>query len=257
MNVDQASIIGIIPARFHSTRLEGKPLKMIGGKPMIQHVYEKCKQTIKELVVATDDQRIIEVVHSFGGNVILTSSEHKTGTNRCLEALENWSKQKNKEFKYILNIQGDEPLISIDHLKQLVNCFSDNTATMATLALKTKPSDSLEEGKVYLTKSSNDFALYFSRFPIPFLRDVPKEKWTKINTYYQHIGIYGYTKEALKKFCSMQESDLEKNEKLEQLRWLESGERIKVGCTNIPSYPVDTLEDLNKVRKLYDLNNIN
>jgi 3-deoxy-manno-octulosonate cytidylyltransferase (CMP-KDO synthetase) len=224
---------------------------------MIQHVYEKCKQTINELVVATDDQRIVEAVESFGGNVILTNNKHKTGTNRCLEALENWSNQKNKEFKYIINIQGDEPLISNDHLTQLINCFNDKSATIATLALEIKPSDNIEEGKVYLTKNKDDFALYFSRFPIPFLRDIPKEKWTQINTYYQHIGIYGYTKEALMKFCSMKESNLEKNEKLEQLRWLEAGERIKVGCTNIPSYPVDTDEDLKKVRKLYDLNNIN
>ena len=251
MNVDASSILGIIPARYNSKRLKGKPLEIIGNKPMIQIVYESCKATINELIVATDDIRIFEAVESFGGNAVMTSENHETGTNRCKEAYEKWSLKTDKKFNYIINIQGDEPLISNSHLIELINCFKDNETTIATLALKLKPEDELKEGKVYLTKDINNFALYFSRFPIPYLRDIPKEKWISHHSYYQHIGIYGFSSKALNNFCKLKESSLEKSEKLEQLRWLEDGEKIKIGITSIPSYSVDTIDDLNRVRELY------
>lgn len=252
MIVKQDAILGIIPARYSSTRLEGKPLKTIGDKTMIEHVYKACEKELYNLLVATDDQRIFETVQAFGGNVVLTDPNHETGTNRCLEAFEKWSKKTNKQFEYILNIQGDEPLISRNHLTQLINCFNDKKTAIATIALEIQPSDNIEEGKVYLTKDDNDFALYFSRFPIPYLRDVPKHEWTSKTTYYQHIGIYGFTPQSLKEFCGLKESKLEKNEKLEQLRWLEAGNEIKVGITKTPSFPVDTIEDLEKVRGIYN-----
>ena len=251
MNVDKNSILAVIPARYSSTRLEGKPLKMIGDKTMIEHVYNACKIKLPNLLVATDNENILNTVESFGGNAILTNPNHETGTNRCLEAYEKWSEKSNKNFKYVLNIQGDEPLLSQNHIEELINCFKDKHTSIATLALATQPGESLEEGKVYLTKDDNNFALYFSRFPIPFLRDIPKKNWTEKTTYYQHIGIYGFTTNALQAFCKLNPSKLENNEKLEQLRWLEAGKKIKVGTTKIPSYPVDTFEDLEKVRKLY------
>ena len=251
MNMDKSSILGIIPARYHSTRLEGKPLLEIAGKPMIQHVYERSLEVIPELLVATDDNRIMETVQSFGGNVVMTDSNHSTGTNRCHEAYSIWSSRKKKEYKYIINIQGDEPLLEKEHLNKLIECFEDTETSIATLALKIDQSSSLKEGMVYLTFDQNKDALYFSRFPIPYLRDIPKNSWTKHRNYYQHIGIYGFRNDALSKFCSLKESGLEKTEKLEQLRWLEAGEQIKVGITEIPSHPVDTMEDLNKVRQLF------
>ena len=251
MNVDASRILGIIPARYNSTRLKGKPLEIIGDKPMIQHVYESCKPIINELVVATDDNRIFQTVESFGGNAVITSEYHETGTNRCKEAHEKWSSQIQKKFDYIINIQGDEPLISTQHLTELINCFKDDKTTIATLALELNAKDKLKEGKVYLTKDINNFALYFSRFPIPYLRDISKDKWTSYHSYYQHIGIYGFSANALKDFCKLNVSSLEKSEKLEQLRWLEDGKKIKVGITSIPSYPVDTIDDLKKVRRLY------
>tara|TARA_B100001173_G_scaffold310406_1_gene324921 strand:+ start:732 stop:1505 length:774 start_codon:yes stop_codon:yes gene_type:complete len=251
MNINKSDVLGIIPARYGSSRLEGKPLAKIGNKPMIQHVYERCSLLIKDVLVATDDNRILETVESFGGNVVLTNTNHTTGTNRCLEAYDKWSQKTHNKYRFILNIQGDEPLIDSEHLTQLIDCFKDENTSLATLALETKPNDHIEEGKVYLTKDKNNFALYFSRFPIPFLRDVKKENWTKHQTYYQHIGIYGFTTNALKAFCQLKESNLEKNEKLEQLRWLEEGYKIKVGITSTPSHPVDTIEDLEKVRQLY------
>ena len=177
MNVDKNSILAIIPARYSSTRLEGKPLKMIGEKTMIEHVYEACKIKLPNLLVATDDQNILNNVESFGGNAILTNPNHETGTNRCLEAYDKWSEKLNKNFKYVLNVQGDEPLLSQNHIEELINCFKDSHTSIATLALATQPGESLEEGKVYLTKDYNNFALYFSRFPIPFLRDIPKKNW--------------------------------------------------------------------------------
>ena len=255
MNINLDEILGIIPARYYSTRLEGKPLLKIGGKTMIEHVYKACEKKLPNLIVATDDERIVDEVYSFKGNVVLTSKDHENGTTRCLEAYQMWSNKLSPQTKYILNIQGDEPLLSQNHLDKLINCFKDKETSIATLACETTVNDNLEEGKVYLTKDINNFALYFSRFPIPFLRDVSKKDWTMNNKYYQHIGIYGYTVSALKMFCEMNPSKLENNEKLEQLRWLEAGYKIKVGITKIPSYPVDNKDDLEKVRLLFKSQN--
>ena len=182
----------------------------------------------------------------------MTSKNHETGTNRCLEAFKHWSKEKNNDASIIINIQGDEPLLDTSHLNDIISCFKDPNTTIATLALKVKRNTLLKEGSVYLTKDDNDFALYFSRFPIPYLRDIPKDQWTNHHQYYQHIGIYGFTKESLADFSESSNSLLESSEKLEQLRWLEKGEKIKVATTEFFSQPVDTKEDLKIVRDYFN-----
>ena len=251
MNLNYKDILGIIPARYNSTRLLGKALMDIHGKTMIQHVYERANQVLDNLIVATDDDRIYKTVINFGGNCIMTDSNHSTGTNRCLEAYQKWVEQSKKDYKIILNIQGDEPLLNDEHLKNIISCFEDKTTSIASLGLQVKEDDKLNEGSVYIVLDKNNFALYFSRFPIPFLRDIPKDKWTQHHKYYKHIGIYGFTKSALNNFANMKSSSLENSEKLEQLRWIESGNKIKIAITNAPSIPVDTKEDLDTVRKLF------
>ena len=252
MKIETSDILGVIPARFNSTRLLGKPLKLIGDKPMIQHVYEKTKKTLDNVIVATDDDRIFNCIKGFGGKVILTKKNHKNGTSRCLEAVNIYCEETGKEFEYIVNVQGDEPLIHEDHLKKLIHCFQDPNTNFATVALQLPNKKPLSNGKVFLVKDINEYALYFSRNIIPFIRDNNKENITDNTSFYQHIGIYGYTKKALEKFCNQKPSSLEMSEQLEQLRWLENGGKIKVGITKQLSYAVDTIEDLNEVRKIYE-----
>jgi|TARA_B100001094_G_scaffold251332_1_gene249163 3-deoxy-manno-octulosonate cytidylyltransferase (CMP-KDO synthetase) len=252
MKIETSDILGVIPARFNSTRLLGKPLKLIGDKPMIQHVYERTKKTLNNVIVATDDDRIFNCIKDFGGKVILTKENHENGTSRCLEAVNIYRDETGTEYKYIVNIQGDEPLIHEDHLKKLILCFRDPNTNFATVALQLSNLKHLPNGKVFLVKDINDNALYFSRNIIPFIRDNITENINNNIFFYQHIGIYGYAKESLEKFCKQEPSSLEKSEKLEQLRWLENGGKIKVGITKQLSYPVDTIEDLNEVRKIYE-----
>tara|TARA_Y100001968_G_scaffold216429_1_gene199149 strand:- start:1558 stop:2328 length:771 start_codon:yes stop_codon:yes gene_type:complete len=248
---NQKNVLGIIPARYNSSRLKGKPLALIDEKPMIQHVYERASKVLNHVVVATDDNRIADCVKEFGGQVQMTSPNHQTGTNRCLEAYLNWQKEHTTTPSVILNIQGDEPLLNEDHLIKIINCFNDTQTTIASLALILTEKDQLNPGNVYLVKDKNENAIYFSRNPIPFLRDIEPKKWTQHHTFFQHIGLYGFTVDALEKFCSLPEAELEKKEKLEQLRWLENGEKIKIAVTNQLSHPVDTIDDLNKVRELF------
>ncbi len=249
MKLNSSDFLGIIPARFNSTRLKGKPLMKIGEKTMIEHVYSRASEVLDNLVVATDDKNIFDTVNNFGGNVVLTEKDHLNGTSRCLEAVDIWSKELEKSFNYIINIQGDEPLLHEDHITKVIECFNDSKTEFATIAQKLNSSDNLPKDKVFLVKDSFNFALYFSRYAIPFLRgDEIKED---ANEFHQHIGIYGYTINALEKFQQLKPSKLEINEKLEQLRWLENGGKIKVGTTIYPSFPVDTLEDLISIRKVY------
>ena len=249
MKLNSSDFLGIIPARFNSTRLKGKPLMKIGEKTMIEHVYSRASEVLDNLVVATDDKNIFDTVNNFGGNVVLTEKDHLNGTSRCLEAVDIWSKELEKSFNYIINIQGDEPLLHEDHIIKVIECFNDSKTEFATIAQKLNSSDNLPKDKVFLVKDSFNFALYFSRYAIPFLRgDQIKED---ANEFHQHIGIYGYTINALEKFQQLKPSKLEINEKLEQLRWIENGGKIKVGTTIYPSFPVDTLEDLISIRKVY------
>jgi 3-deoxy-manno-octulosonate cytidylyltransferase (CMP-KDO synthetase) len=249
MKLNSSDFLGIIPARFNSTRLNGKPLMKIGEKTMIEHVYSRASEVLENLVVATDDKNIFDTVKNFGGNVVLTKKDHLNGTSRCLEAVDIWSKELEKSFNYIINIQGDEPLLHEDHIIKVMECFNDSKTEFATIAQKLNSSDTLPKDKVFLVKDTFNFALYFSRYAIPFLRE--DEIKEDANEFHQHIGIYGYTINALEKFQQLKPSKLEINEKLEQLRWLENGDKIKVGTTIYPSFPVDTLEDLISIRKVY------
>ncbi len=243
--------IGIIPARYGSTRLEGKPLVSISGKPMIQWVYENSGEVLSEVVVATDDERIVQAVESFGGKAVMTSSEHTTGTNRCLEAYQIITKDTKRSFDVIINIQGDEPLLHPEQLKKLMDVFQDKDTELATLVIPvTNPRDLDNESEAFVTFDKNMNALYFSRSVIPAVKGVPRDQWFEKNTFYKHLGMYAYTPEALEKFAGLPRGHLELTEGLEQNRWLEAGNKIKIAITEHQSMPVDTEEDLAMIRKI-------
>lgn len=243
--------LGIIPARYGSTRLEGKPLVDIKGKPMIQWVYEKAKLALKHLVVATDDDRIMAVVKGFGGEVVMTSETHNTGTNRCLEALQSASEIYAMNFDVVINIQGDEPMLHPDQVKTIIHCFDDPEAELATLVTPvTNPTELDNESEVFVTFDKNMKALYFSRAVIPVVYGIERKEWMDYATYHKHVGLYGYTPSALAKFSSLPQSTLEKLENLEQNRWLEDGGNINIGITEHQSANVDTIQDLERIRKI-------
>jgi len=247
----QKEFLGIIPARYGSSRLEGKPLLDIVGKTMIRRVYELCSEVFENLYVATDDERIVAEVKSFGGKVVMTAVEHVNGTARCLEAAERVFQLEGKTYDAIINIQGDEPLVDPEQLRDIIACFSDDKAEMATLVIPVTDAADLEnESEVFVALDKNHNALYFSRSVIPFVRGVARKEWLAHARIYKHLGLYGYTLQALKDFSSLPVSFLEKTESLEQNRWIEEGRKIKVGITQYDSIPVDTAEDLEKVRKL-------
>ena len=236
-------IAGIIPARYYSTRFPGKPLALICGKPMIHYVYERCcaAGTISEVWVATDDQRIYKAVQAFGGKVLLTSSKNKSGTERVAEAAHKISAD------IFINIQGDEPLIQPQAIDLLAETMAKTPVTMATLKRKiTQKQDIKNPNCVKVVTDKEGFALYFSRSPIPFCR----EGCNRADMYFQHIGVYAYRKKFLLHIPSLPPSDLEKTEKLEQLRILENGYKIKVIETDYQSYGVDTREDLIRVESI-------
>ena len=240
--------LGIIPARFASTRLEGKPLKDICGKTMIQRVYEQATKALEHVYIATDDSRIEAEVKSFGGNVVMTSAEHTTGTNRCVEAYNIVQKELNIDFDAVLNIQGDEPLLEPEILTNLANCFNDPSTEMATLIRPVHDKkELLSTSDIWVVIDKNDYALYFSREVIPHVRGAQKDDWIEHHAYYKHIGMYGFTPKAIKQFASMNQTSLEKAESLEQLRWLENGGKIKVAHTTHHALSVDTQEDLDEV----------
>ncbi len=247
------NVLGIIPARYGSVRLKGKPLIDLCGKPMIQHVYERAKKILNHVVVATDDKRIVSAVQNFGGEVVLTSPDHNTGTNRCLEAYRVYKKRADTTFDVIVNIQGDEPLLDPEQIRLLVSCFDNGRIPMATLVIPVEEDDDLKSGVfVVIDKLKN--ALYFSRSVIPYLRDAKKADWPKKHTYYKHIGMYAFKPRALNQFASLQQTSLELAESLEQNRWLENGKKIKVEITTSKSIGVDTKEDVELVRKLLKKN---
>lgn len=244
--------VAIIPARYASTRFPGKPLALIGDKPMIQHVYEQVKRTIDDVVVATDDQRIFDAVKSFDGKVLMTSNNHKSGTDRCFEALQ----KLDGDFDVVINIQGDEPFVDVEQIETLKTCFTDPKAEIATL-IKPFGKDDLWEDfsspntpKVVINKRME--ALFFSRSIIPYLRGIDRTKWLKTHTFYKHIGMYAYKVETLATITALEPSNLEEAEKLEQLRWLENGYSIKVGITHSESMGIDTPEDLIKANKIFN-----
>jgi 3-deoxy-manno-octulosonate cytidylyltransferase (CMP-KDO synthetase) len=243
--------LGIIPARYGSTRLKGKALADICGKTMIRRVYELASRSIGDLYVATDDDRIATEVESFGGRAIMTSSKHNSGTNRCLEAYQSITMNSGKEFQAIINIQGDEPLLDPEQIEILKECFADSSVAIATLATKVESAGELDnESEVFVVFDKNKNALYFSRSVIPYLKGVPRSEWKNKQIFYKHIGLYGYTPDALKIFAGLTQSNLEMAEGLEQNRWLENGRAIRIGITEHSSLCVDTQEDLEKVRKI-------
>jgi 3-deoxy-manno-octulosonate cytidylyltransferase (CMP-KDO synthetase) len=240
------SAIGIIPARFASTRFPGKPLAMIHGKPMIQWVYERAIQAerLSRVVVATDDERILTAVCEFGGDALMTRTEHQSGTDRCYEAL----CKAGHSYDYVINIQGDEPMIDPGQINQLCSLLSETQAKVATLARRINDTaDITNPNVVKIVMDSRGKALYFSRSPVPYMRNVPVEEWNNHHKFYKHIGIYGFRAETLRDIVTMQPGTLEKAESLEQLRWLEYGTEIFVALTNFESIAVDTPEDLEKL----------
>ena len=236
--------IGIIPARYASTRFPAKPLAILGGKPVIQRVYEQVAGILDEAYVATDDERIETAVKSFGGKVVMTSINHKSGTDRCYEAYT----KVGHGYDIVVNIQGDEPFIQHSQLEAVKTCFEDATTLIATLVKPFIPEDGYDalknanSPKVVVNKNMN--ALYFSRSIIPFQRNADKEDWLKGHTYYKHIGLYAYRADILKEITSLSQSSLEMAESLEQLRWLENGYTIKVGVSEVETIGIDTPQDL-------------
>ena len=234
--------IVIIPARFQSTRFPGKPLTMLGGRPMIQWVYEIAKAAVDDVFVATDDERILKAVELFGGKAIETLSTHQSGTDRCAEAAQKIAQITH--FDVIINVQGDEPFIQSRQIDLLKNCFETET-DIATLVKKV---DTLEElfnpnrPKVVVDNQMN--ALYFSRSTIPYIRGSENLNWINQHNFWAHIGMYAYKADVLQKIARLEPGNLEKAESLEQLRWLENGFRIKTAVTEHQSIGIDTPEDL-------------
>ncbi|MDR1984647.1 MAG: 3-deoxy-manno-octulosonate cytidylyltransferase [Prevotellaceae bacterium] len=250
MNTNYNTLIfaGIIPARFASTRFPGKPLADILGKPMIQHVYEKSQKVFDIVYVATDDKRIFDTVVNFGGNVVMTSAMHKSGTDRCAEAVDIIQHQLNKTIDVVVNIQGDEPFIAEEQLKTIKKLFADSETMIATLVKPfTDNEDIFNENSPKVVVSKANEAMYFSRSPIPFIRGSEKEKWQKQFVFFKHIGLYAYRANILKQLAMLPQGNLENAESLEQLRWLESGYKIKVAQTDIENYAIDTPDDLIKI----------
>ena len=236
-------VLGIIPARYNSSRFPGKPLVDLKGKSMIQRVYEGAKKSnmLDRLIVATDDNRIVDEVIRFGGEVTMTKSTHTSGTERCAEI-----SNKLKEYDIIINIQGDEPLVNSNQLDQLIDVFKDKKIQIATLGIETSEIKEIENSnRIKIVCDVNNNAMYFSRSVIPFNR----EKHINQN-YLRHIGLYAYRSNTLQEICEIAPSEIEKTESLEQLRWLYYGYTIYVLETDIETPNIDSPDDLKAVIKL-------
>ena len=234
-------IVGIIPSRFASSRFPGKPLIDLAGKSMIRRVYEQATKcdSLDEVIVATDDDRIYEEVLSFGGIAMMTSADHKNGTERCAEVAAKI------EADYVVNIQGDEPFIK-PKIRKVCDILDGNTE-LGTLIKEIKDPEMLELPNIMkVITNVNNEAIYFSRTAIPYLRDVPRNIWLAHHTYYKHIGIYAYRKDILLDIVKLPASSLEVAESLEQLRWIENGHTIKVAETEDESVGIDVPEDVDR-----------
>lgn len=238
--------IGIIPARYASTRFPGKPLALLGGKPVIQHVYEKVVAVLEAAYVATDDERIYDVVKSFGGQVVMTRTDHKSGTDRIEEAIEKIG----GEWDVVVNVQGDEPFVAKSQLDTICHCFDDPTTQIATLG---KPFESMEAvqnpNSPKIVVDNMGFAMYFSRSVIPYVRGKEKSSWLTHYPFLKHLGIYAYRKDVLRQVTQLPQSSLEIAESLEQLRWLQNGFKIKVGTTDVETVGIDTPQDLERAEE--------
>ena len=243
--------IAIIPARYASTRFPGKPLAELGGKPVIQRVYEQAVSVLGEAYVATDDERIFNKVEEFGGRAVMTRTDHKSGTDRIEEAVEKISRSENSGARYedsvIINVQGDEPFIQRSQIETLCQLFDDPQTQIGTLGKRFDSIEAMENpNSPKIVTDVNGFALYFSRSVIPFIRGKEKSEWMQQYPFLKHLGIYAYRREVLAEITKLPQSPLEIAESLEQLRWLQNGYRIRVGETTVETVGIDTPEDLQR-----------
>lgn len=241
-------LLGIIPARYGSTRFPGKPLIDILGKSMVQRVYEQASKSklLTKVVVATDDQRIFEHVQAFGGEVVLTAEDHPSGTDRCMDALQ----KVGGDVEYVINIQGDEPFIFPEQIDELAAILDGKVELATQMVAVENYEDLFDKGEVKIVLNDQSEAIYFSRMPIPYLKGVEETSWHKHHLYFRHVGMYAYRKDVLKAITQLPVSSLEKAESLEQLRWVENGYKIKCVPTRYESHCIDTPEDIDKVLKL-------
>ncbi len=243
------SFIAIIPARYASTRFPGKPLAVIEGKTMIQRVFEQASKSFEHVYVATDDKRIAENVESFGGKFVMTSKKHKSGTDRCAEAVDMIQDKTNIKFDVVVNVQGDEPFVQPEQFEQIKRPFKLKRTQIATLAKPINNMDdifNINKPKIVLNQKSE--AIYFSRSPIPYFRGKKENKWIHNHLYYKHIGLYAYRYDILKEIALLKLTPLEIAESLEQLRWIENGYKIKVEFTEHETVSIDTKKDLLKLQ---------
>jgi 3-deoxy-manno-octulosonate cytidylyltransferase (CMP-KDO synthetase) len=241
-------IAGIIPARYGSTRFPGKSLIDIQGKTMIHRVYEEAVKSpaLSAVVVATDDERILSHVRSFGGKAVMTAAHHPSGTDRCWDALQ----QMGEGYNYVINIQGDEPFINPAQIDELAAVLQDGSVELATQMIPVNNYEELfDRGEVKIVLNDQLEALYFSRMVIPFIKGVEEKDWHKHHTYYRHVGMYAYRRDILERITRLPVSSLEQAESLEQLRWLQHGFKIKCTTTLYESHCIDTPEDVEKVMK--------
>lgn len=248
--------IGIIPARYASTRFPGKPLAMLGDKTVIQRVYEQAAKVLENVAVATDDQRIFDAVASFGGKAVMTSPDHKSGTDRIREAYSNLE----SDADVVINIQGDEPFIKTQQIADLKQCFEDPRTEIATLVRPFGLEASFQEvsnpNTPKVVVDNEEFALYFSRSVIPYLRNFPCEEWPKHFPYLAHLGVYAYRAQTLMQITSLPVSPLEEAESLEQLRWLQAGLKIKTVKTQWRTIGIDTPADLERAIEYLNHNDL-
>ncbi|MCH2232788.1 MAG: 3-deoxy-manno-octulosonate cytidylyltransferase [Crocinitomicaceae bacterium] len=241
-------VLGIIPARYESSRFPGKPLIDLKGKTMIRRVYERASECslISKVIVATDDQRIFDEVKSFGGEVMMTADTHRNGTERCGEVVNVL-----KEFEVVINIQGDEPLIHPKQLERIISVFDQNEVKIATIARKIDNIEAIRNpNRVKVAMDKNQDALYFSRSPIPHVAQKPHEDWLASTLFYKHIGLYAWRRETLNELLKLSPTELEKSESLEQLRWLENGYKIRCIISDLDTPNIDVPEDVKKVLDL-------
>lgn len=243
-------ILGIIPARYGSSRLMGKPLIKIGNMTMIERVYNQVRQAnlVEKVVVATDDKRILEHVHSFGGEAIMTSEAHQSGTDRCAEVAKHFK----DEFDIVINIQGDEPFIQPEQIDSLAKFMTNTTFEIGTLAKLLTSTVDLFNPNIVKVIFAYQKAIYFSRHPIPYVRDFENENWIYQYNFHKHIGMYAYRMETLQKLTKLLTSKLEFAESLEQLRWLENGYSIGIQTTERETFGIDTIEDLERAEYLLE-----
>ena len=238
--------IGIIPARFASTRFPGKPLAMLGGRTVIQRVYEQATAILEEAYVATDDERIYQTVEQFGGRAVMTRPDHKSGTDRIEEAAEKIGTQAD----VIINIQGDEPFIQQSQIETLMHLFDDPTTQIGTLGKRFETIEAAQNpNSPKIVTDKRGFALYFSRSIIPYIRGKEQGEWLQHFPFLKHLGLYAYRREVLREVTLLPQSPLEIAESLEQLRWLENGYRIRVGLTDVETVGIDTPEDLQRAEE--------